>query len=201
MNYLASTQRNHWKSLCRDDGSWRSAQEQTIFRDCIWFLHELHPKCGLGPQRKAFVTAAHYFHRYFSVRSVEEESANPRLAAMACLFIAGKTEEVPWPKYSHGSLQMRGFTARKLCEAADDEVTIEELTEREREVLELLGFTLIVHQSKPRPAPGSDDEMRETLLLMSTRDCLTKTPEEFGEALKHITLTEFGFPSVQPHME
>jgi hypothetical protein len=203
MNFEASTQHKYWYY---PSANWRSDKEQQLFQDCIWFIHELEPQCGLASSRKAFVTAAHYFHRYFSVHSIEDapmESQNSfspknrhaaRMVAFTCLFISGKTEEVPWPKYTHGSLQCRGYRADRMCAAVHGSITLEKLMECERDVLETLGFCLVVHQTIPRPLPGSDDEKRETILLMNSKFCLSKTPEEFGEALKTVDLQAFGFP-------
>ena len=199
MNVEESSQRQYWTYPVLE---WRSEQEQQLFKECIWFIHELEPKCGLASNRKAFVTAAHYFHRYFAVHSIEnspttnitvrEEEENvltsryPRLVAFTCLFIAGKTEEVPWPKYTHGSLQCRGYRAEKMCAAVDGLFQMDELMLCERDVLETLGFFLVVHQTKPRPKPGSNDEKKETILLMTTKYCVTKTPEEMGLAIQAV---------------
>jgi hypothetical protein len=162
--------------------------EQDIVARNIALIYKTLPKCGLGDPRRAFVTAAHYFHRYCVVESIEEEP-RPEAIAMACLFIAGKTEEVPWPRYSHGSLQNRGFTARNIC-AAMPSVTIDDLIEYERQVLHAIDFCLVVHQPKACPEKGSDEELRETVFLMATRACLVNSPSELRRLVQAVDLAQ-----------
>lgn len=183
MNYTTSTQSSHWTKAVSDLPAVDNGREE-VLRECVWFLHQLHPKLGHGQQRKAFVTASHYLHRFFSKVDVLIYP-NPIFVAVACLFIAGKTEEIHWPSHVHGCLQERGFRAEQICEQVAS-LSQHELAKLEMEVLHVLDFDLVVHQTVPRPSPNSEEEWKETALLTCTRNCLTRTPEEMGRDLRQV---------------
>jgi hypothetical protein len=192
MNYENSTQYKLW-TFPNWIGSFSSLKEQELIQEAIWFMHDVHNELGLTNPflRKCFVTATHYFHRYFSCNSIEQ-CENVKLFGLTCLFLASKVEELPWQKHTHGSLQNRGFRSERLILNFSNIVkNIEELTTCEREVLECLQFSLIVHQTQPRPFPDSTEELKETLLLMTTRQCLVKTPEEFGKVVNQLDVNQF----------
>lgn len=188
MNYDTSTQKRIW-TIPSDSAHWRSDAERDLFAQHIWYMHEMQTEFGLVSTRRAFVSAAHYFHRYFAVNRIEDHP-NTQLVALTCLYTASKVEEIAWKKFTHGSLQYRGYEARRICAAVPD-VDMDALIDSELDLLEALGFNLLVHQTQPRPAGGSDDEKRETLLLMTTRDCLSKSPTEMGESLKRMDLATY----------
>jgi len=188
-SYEASTQRARW-TIPASEAVWKSDQERLLFIEHLRFMLESVSEFGLSVGlRRAFVTAAHYFHRYFAVHSIEDHP-NPRLVALACLYTASKVEELPWRKFSHGSLQYRGFEARRICSAMP-EIDMDSLLNCELELLQTLEFSLVVHQTVPRPETDSEDERRETLLLMTTRACLCMSPSEMGDALKDIDLSAY----------
>ena len=182
MNFPSSTQYRTWTYNTPE----LTENEHRVISECIWFIHDVQTNSELGPQRKAFVTAAHYIHRYFSKVKIEDV-ASPSLVALTCLFLSGKTEEIRWPFYVHGSLQNRGFTAKRLCEHLN-ECQIEDLIQCEQEILTVLDFNLVVHQTIPRPKANSLEELKETALLMYTRCCLDKTPIEFGKLIEKIQI-------------
>lgn len=175
MDFMQSSQLASWQ---RAPDYEHTKETQVVIKFCVEFLLDSHSKCGLGEQRRAFVTAAHYLHR-LATRVNLAQCTEPKLVALVLLFIAGKVEELRWP-LRHGCLQNRGFQAEHMLPLLSEQVTLDRFIELESDLLDILDFELIVHQTVPRPASGSSEEQKETWLLACNAECIKLSPEQFG---------------------
>jgi hypothetical protein len=104
-----------------------------------------------GPQPKSVSLAKVYLARYLRASLASsphmcspDDDSDELAAALACLFIASKLEQVRWPIHMHGSLQKRGLRVSDLSHAAGkpDVITPEVILEHEKVVLQRIFFYL-----------------------------------------------------------
>jgi hypothetical protein len=113
-----------------------------------------------GPQPRSVHTARVYLRRFFTTTSVLVVE-NPKVVALACLFIASKLDQVRWPVTMHGSLQKRGLRVPDLARASGDAgISADMIVDCELLVLNALQWYLRVEEDTP-PAmmsPACDDD-------------------------------------------
>jgi len=94
-----------------------------------------------GRQPRSVSLARIYLRRFFATPAARE--ADARLAALACVFLASKVDELRWPRSMHGSLQKRGLRLHDVCRFRPD-TTAEAVAQMELSVLQAIGFYLAV---------------------------------------------------------
>ena len=150
-----------------------------------------------GVRQAVARTAVHVVRRTMARRGADE--VDVPLVALAGVLVAGKVEEVRWPRGTHGSLQQRGFTMDRLMMAARDpavrgeeewgrwwsEATPMDVLVYERVVLETLEFCLLVH-GPPGVSGNAALEKAEREFLAASDACLWMTPAQVAAELHRM---------------
>ena len=94
-----------------------------------------------GKQPRSVALARIYLRRFFATPAANQ--ADAQLAALACVFIASKVDELRWPRTMHGSLQKRGLRLHDVCRFRPG-ATAQAVADMELSVLQAIGFYLAV---------------------------------------------------------
>lgn len=190
--YDSSTHAKQWifgesefNELIAAHGNGSESTRQQILNYCCAWLSTLYGKCGLGDTSEthsAFLTGCIFLRRFFTVMNILDHDFE--LISLACLYLAGKVEELRWPHGVHGALQLRGFQAVHILRAAKiARIDVQLLLRAERLVMTELRFCFYVFRPIPTMEKNSDKEKLERIVIMFSDLILLHSPKLLGKAI------------------